>query len=562
MKPVLHIYTRVSSSAQEERGSSLDSQKELGINKSEELGFDHKIWNEGGKSSKYEDLENRPILKQLLVEMEKGVIEHLFVYNTDRISRNQKTWGAIRWKLKEHSVKLYTPSGAIDLSSAMDDLVIGILAEISQYDNSLRTERSRLGKLNKVRQGYWKGGPPTFGFKIEDKRLVENKDESKWIRKIYEWYSRMKTIKWIKFQLESNQVLTRRQNTVWSLGSIEAILKNPQYIGRYTFTDSSSQESVDCFCPALIDEDLWSSVQEKRKRNSERRTQNNPTKRFYLLRNLMFCGHCGRQISGRIKESKDERLYYCPEKERIWKTDNTKPEDKYVHGRGCSMNRSLNIPRTDTIVWNTVIDVLSDSDVIKQEIRVRLGGDENYETEARKAKALRNRLRKELTENQNGMAQLEMNKALQVVDPETYSMSRKGFEERKQLLTERLEQSINKISEMSNHKSWLASVSRFYDQLDKMNTESDSNRKKFLELFVEKIDVHYDDKTKEHELIIKFKLPIVDDDDYGEGEAIPGKFMKKALVPPSKSIQPRWSRGKTSPGFLSVSSRVKCGVTI
>lgn len=82
----------------------------------------------------------------------------------------------------------YTPSGVMDLSSAMDDLIIGIMSEISQYDNSIRAERSRLGKLNKIRQGFWMGGPPPFGYKIEDRKLVENPDESQWIKKIYQWY--------------------------------------------------------------------------------------------------------------------------------------------------------------------------------------------------------------------------------------------------------------------------------------------------------------------------------------------------------------------------------------
>ena len=33
----------------------------------------------------------------------------------------------------------------------MDDLLVGLLSEISQYDNKLRTERFRLGKLKRVK---------------------------------------------------------------------------------------------------------------------------------------------------------------------------------------------------------------------------------------------------------------------------------------------------------------------------------------------------------------------------------------------------------------------------
>ena len=62
IKEKLHIYTRVSSRIQDTDGTSLDTQKRLGIEKSKQLGFSYKVWNEGGASSNHEDLENRKIL--------------------------------------------------------------------------------------------------------------------------------------------------------------------------------------------------------------------------------------------------------------------------------------------------------------------------------------------------------------------------------------------------------------------------------------------------------------------------------------------------------------------
>ena len=90
MKEILHIYTRVSSAVQEE-GTSLETQKELGIKKSKELGMKFQIWNEGAASSHQENLTNRPKISELLFDIEKGNIKHLFVYNNDRLSRNDQT---------------------------------------------------------------------------------------------------------------------------------------------------------------------------------------------------------------------------------------------------------------------------------------------------------------------------------------------------------------------------------------------------------------------------------------------------------------------------------------
>ena len=47
------------------------------------------LWREGSVSSHHEDFKNRPVFKQLLVEVEDGSVENLFVFNNDRLSINE-----------------------------------------------------------------------------------------------------------------------------------------------------------------------------------------------------------------------------------------------------------------------------------------------------------------------------------------------------------------------------------------------------------------------------------------------------------------------------------------
>lgn len=68
-------------------------------------------------------------------------------------------------------------------------MMIGIMGEISQYDNQLRTERFRLGKLKRILKGGWMGGPPPFGYKLVDSQLVPNDDEVPWVKFIFEKYA-------------------------------------------------------------------------------------------------------------------------------------------------------------------------------------------------------------------------------------------------------------------------------------------------------------------------------------------------------------------------------------
>jgi DNA invertase Pin-like site-specific DNA recombinase len=142
----LHILIRVSTSVQEEDGTSLLTQKQQGIDLSKKLKMNYIIHNEGGTSSSKDTLDNRPVMINLLKLMDEGVCRHLFVYNTDRISRGH-TWYFIRKKMVDNGVILYTSTGRYDTTGTMENLILGILSEVSQYDNRVRTERSRLGKM-------------------------------------------------------------------------------------------------------------------------------------------------------------------------------------------------------------------------------------------------------------------------------------------------------------------------------------------------------------------------------------------------------------------------------
>ena len=187
MKETLHIYTRVSSRIQDTDGTSLDTQKESGVAKSKELGMKSKVWNEGGKSSHNEDLENRPKLMGLLSEIENGSIKHLFVWNNDRLSRNDITQQTIKIALQRNEVILYTKDGQFDLNNPQDKLFKTMLDGLTVYDNALRAERSRLGKIRSVMgEGSWLGGPPPYGYKLVDKKLTVHPEESKWIKKMFQ----------------------------------------------------------------------------------------------------------------------------------------------------------------------------------------------------------------------------------------------------------------------------------------------------------------------------------------------------------------------------------------
>ena len=151
-KQTLHIYIRVSTGGQEKDGTSLDSQFKLGKQKAKSLGMDFEVHDERSASSSKDDLENRPVIRELLARVTDGEIKNIYVYSIDRLSRNTTTSTFIRETLRKSKCTLYTNTNETNLDSLEQNLLFGIISEISQYENMLRKERLNHGKRVKARQ--------------------------------------------------------------------------------------------------------------------------------------------------------------------------------------------------------------------------------------------------------------------------------------------------------------------------------------------------------------------------------------------------------------------------
>ncbi len=518
----LHIYTRVSTSHQEEDGTSLESQLELGIERSKKIGLKYKIWNEGGKSSSKDDLSNRPVLTELLSLIDEGEVQHLYVYNTDRLSRNLNTWGMIRFKLIKNNVILHTPTGPLPLSDPTTNLLIGVLTEISQYENQIRTERFRQGKLKRIKQGGWIGGPPPFGYSIEKSKLVPNKEEQKWVRFIFECYKGGDSLDDIRSKLLKNSVQTRRGNPVWCHSSIEKLLTNTHYGGHFSYTDKKSDETIRLTCPRLLPSSLIKSVRDIRNSRSygkrgNRRTKTSNQKYTYLLTELLVCGHCGSFYGGNYKKTQTS-YYSCRQKTEKFRTRFT---DRHVV---CGSNRNIRIDRTDEIVWETVVDVISKSHLFKEDVKNELLGKTSVRKSQSEIKRSQNKLRKlkkEIDEVTHSIINFETSVLIGNRDKIEGKKIVKNLEIHRETLESQVEEINQSILEEEKQKTWIDWVKEFGSRIEKIKDPDFSieDRKSVIKGVVNQIVVSNKDVRK-HELKIEFRLPYV-------GDSIEFKDQKK-----------------------------------
>ena len=508
MKDILHIYTRVSTAVQEQ-GTSLDYQKELGQKcaAENELGFE--VHNEGVHSSSSEDPMVRDILRTLLARIENGEIKNLFVYNQDRLSRNEIAWTTIKVILMRHKVTLYTPNGKISFENAMDRLLFGVISEITAYENALRSERTRQGKLRSLREGkVWKGGPPNFGYAIREKQLVPNENEIVWLTKMFELYATGIPCSQIGMELVKNKVKTRRGNTLWSDRSVDVILGAENncdiYAGEYTYKDKKSGEIIKCKSPQILPMKLIERVRKERKRRSSIRVVRAVDTNFYLLRELLLCEECGFKMWGRTFKNyhKSESFYFCKSAHDNYRNKNTKPKKK------CGLG-NLPLKPIENIVWNTVLDVLEKSNLFKDEVKTQITSDTlsmddqklNIET-----------MRKSIGRNKSKIAkEHQLLSLLNQDDDDDHQQAISQVELKIQKLELSLSEEERVVQELDEKVRWIDWVGQFANKIDNLRDVSEpKERKTFLDGILTQISVQKVD-IQQRKVNLFFKYPYVDD---------------------------------------------------
>lgn len=149
------IYTRVSSSQQVEKGLSLEAQSKAGIEVCKRRGLKYKVFPEPGRSAKDETLDNRPVINQILDEVEEGKYQYLFVTELDRLSRHPASMAYIKKVCSKHKVKVITTHQDFDFEEDEDDFLSDLYSILAKRENRLRMKRVARAKIEAVKQGKW-----------------------------------------------------------------------------------------------------------------------------------------------------------------------------------------------------------------------------------------------------------------------------------------------------------------------------------------------------------------------------------------------------------------------
>lgn len=357
-----YIYTRVSTAAQTE-GFSLEAQQERLHEYAEYRDLDIVgEYCDAGRSGK--SIKGRPEFQQMLEDIitQKDMVSFVLVFKLSRFGRNAADIVKTMQLLIDYGIDLVSVDDAIDSSTSGGRLTLTILSAVAEIERENISSQFIAGKIQKIRDGKWSGGPVPFGYRSIDRELVLDPGEAEIVRLMYDRFLQDGMgITSVATWLNDNGY--RRNEKPFTYTFVKAVLDNPIYCGKLTYglrtnkkdrngktikPDPKDAVIVQGSHEPVVSEEIWQKVQEKRQLTS-RKEAHDPD-RISLLSGLVRCPACGGVMISSVSRKKHPNggtykpVYY-------YSCNNNRKSN----GRTCLFSRRYNQEKVDGAVYESVM---------------------------------------------------------------------------------------------------------------------------------------------------------------------------------------------------------------
>ncbi|MBC8393599.1 MAG: recombinase family protein [Deltaproteobacteria bacterium] len=338
----------------------------------------------------------RPGLERLRDLACEGQIDTLLIYSPDRLSRKYAYQVLLTEEFSRNGVDVVFIKSP-KATTPEQELLLQFQGMIAEYERAQIIERSRRGKRHRAKAGsvsVLSGAPYGYQYvkKTEDLpayyKIIEQ--EAEVVRQVYKLYAEdgfsiADIVRW----LNDNDISTRKRISKWERTTVWAMLRNPAYKGTACYgktkiterkkitrplrqrggfsprcssnVERPKKDWIEIPVPAIVSPDIFSRAEERleeNKRYSQRRTKE-PT----LLQGMMACNKCGYAYYRTSTQTSRKKIYYY----RCLGSDNY----RYENGAICN-SKPIRQDYLDEIVWNQVINLLENPDLIRSELQRRI----------------------------------------------------------------------------------------------------------------------------------------------------------------------------------------------
>ena len=364
------IYLRLSREHPEEN-NSIEAQREITTNYAMQNGY--KIEKEYADNGYSGILDSRPALDQMMIDISRGFINMVIVKDISRLTRNKnKTGWYTEIFFPDNDVRFISVTEFIDSGERYEiDDTIMLRGIANQYYITDISKKIRANKRAMKEAGQFVEHYAPYGYKKDkdDKhKILIDEDVADNIRTIYNMYIDGKTSTQIakyfnskKIKNPSRYMKMKNATKKWSAEQINDILRNPFYIGNTIM----NKYETNCFTKKciknknrdnwiikenthkpIIDKQVFKKVQEIKanKKGSK------GIKHQYLLRDLVYCGHCKRKFQYKIYRSCDKKRFLY---------DSAGFNCSYLYKKKCNNKTYIREKDLNKIVKNEVIKRLN-----------------------------------------------------------------------------------------------------------------------------------------------------------------------------------------------------------
>lgn len=281
------LYIRVSGKEQAIKGLSLEAQQE----DLEEYAREHGwiiagVYIDAAKTAR-KRLGKRTNFLRMLEDVKRDKIDLILFTRLDRWFRSVADYYKVMEVLEAHNCGWMTTQEQYDTSTAGGRLYINLRLSIAQNEADLDGERIGVVFDSKVKHGTVVSGNCPFGYRVgEDKRLEVVPEQAAIVLDAFQHYratvSQRGTVKYIRETYGVN----------WCDATFRRMLHETLYTGHYERNGRVNED----FCPAIVPQELFDTVQRLGKNNAK----SSPSGRVYIFTSILVCEECRHNLAGRL----------------------------------------------------------------------------------------------------------------------------------------------------------------------------------------------------------------------------------------------------------------------
>jgi DNA invertase Pin-like site-specific DNA recombinase len=225
----------------------------------------------------------RPGLKQLLSDIEDGLVDVVVVYKIDRLSRSLMDFSKLVEIFDRNGVTFVSVTQSFNTTTSMGRLTLNILLSFAQFEREVIGERIRDKVAASRKRGIWMGGYVPLGYDVQDRKLVVNEAEAASVRRIFERFVELGSATVLARELRREGV-RNKQGTLIDKGYLYRLLKNRVYRGEAVHKGKAYPGEHD----AIIDDGLWDRAHAILQESPRKRANNSRSRTPALLKGLIF----------------------------------------------------------------------------------------------------------------------------------------------------------------------------------------------------------------------------------------------------------------------------------